>query len=331
MGPRRRLFSPRRSGSTAESANTFDLWGHTMAVAEKTLLEFLLDLLNNHDALAEFRDDPHAALREAGLGDVCVDDIKELLPVVLEKVDADKCAKYEDDCDDDDCWDSEPRHDDGHEHHHHKPIDCDDEGRPAPHCSPTDQVVAHLNYVTNNYSYDSHDTYNTTNNITKIWAGDDADIRVDNTTTNVGDGGTFVGGDNNAPITHGDGNVVGDENQVAGQGANAAFGEGSVFDTGNVNAGDHGGINFGAGVNTVTDASTDNSQHDSNNTDNSDQDNSVDNSQHDSNNVDNSDQDNSTNTDSSIHDNKLLSDNDLSHTDDASHGGEITHSSLLPL
>ena len=299
-----------------------------MAVAEKTLLEFLLDLLNDKDALAEFRDDPHAALRGAGLGDCTVDDIKELLPVVLEKVDAEKCARYEDDCDDDKCYDSEPRHDDHHEHHH-KPVDCDDEGRPAPHCSPADQVVAHLNYVTNNYSYDSHDTYNTTNNITKIWAGDDADIRVDNTTTNVGEHGSFIGGDNNAPVVTGDGSFVGDGNQVAGQNAHAAFGEGSVYDGVNANGGDHGSVIFGSGTAAVTDASVDNS----------DQDNSVhtDASTNDSGNtnIDNSDQDNHTeaNTDSSIHDNetKLASDNhvgDNIHADDSS---VSTDHGLLPL
>ena len=273
-----------------------------MAVAEKTLLEFLLDLLNDKEALADFRDDPHASLQAAGLGDVCVDDIKELLPVVLEKVDAEKCAQYEDDCDDDKCWDSEPKHDDDHEHHY-KPVDCDDEGRPAPHTSPTDQVVAHLNYVTNNYSYDSHDTYVENNNITKIWAGDDAEIDVTNNNVTAGSDGVAVGGDNNGEIVDGDGNVVGDDNQVSGQGSTTAFGSGSAVD-GDVDAGDHGGIVFGPGAVSTVDASTDNS----------DQDNSVDNSVNDSGNTttedsfnqDNSDQDNSTDNstdlDSSIND-----------------------------
>ncbi|MFC5061183.1 IniB N-terminal domain-containing protein [Actinomycetospora atypica] len=291
----------------------------TLDITEsKTLLEFLLDLLNDKDALADFRDNPHEALEHAGLGDCTVEDIKELLPVVLEKVDAEKCAQYEDDCDDDHCYDSEPKHED--DDHHCKPVDCDDEGRPAAHCSPTDQVVAHLNYVTNNYNFvdNSHHTYNETNNITKIWAGDDAEIHVDNTTTNVGEGGTYVGGDNNAPITHGDGNVVGDDNQVSGQGSTTAFGSGSAVD-GDVDAGDHGAIVFGNGAASTIDASTDNS-HQDNSVDNSHQDNSTDNSVDSS--TDNSHQDNHVDTDTSHSGNTNIEDSgntDASTTVDVHH------------
>jgi hypothetical protein len=314
----------------------------------KTLLEFLMDLLNNHDALAEFRDDPHAALQAAGLGNVCVDDIKELLPVVLEKVDAEKCAQYEDDCDDDKCWDAEPKHHDDHEHHH-KHIDCDDEGRPAPHCTEIDKVVTHLNYVTNNYSYDSHDTFVTNNNITKIWAGDNADINVDNHNTTAGAGGVAVGGDNNAPIVTGDHSFVGDGNQVSGDGSTTAFGAGNATSLDHVGTGQGGVISTGSGTvnnsnafgegNQVAGANgvnTDASTNDSGNTDNSHQDNSshVDTSH--SGNTDNSHQDNhnEANTDSSIHDNdlKLASDNHNGDNIDANHATVDTHdASLLPI
>lgn len=285
----------------------------TLDIAEsKTLLEFLLDLLNDKDALADFRDDPHTALRDAGLGDCTVDDIKELLPVVLEKVDAEKCARYEDDCDDDKCWDAEPKHDDHHEHHH-KPVDCDDEGRPAPHCSPTDQVVAHLNYVTNNYSYDSHDTFVENNNITKIWAGDDAEIDVTNNNVTAGSDGVAVGGDNNGEIVDGDGNVVGDDNQVSGQGSTTAFGSGPAV-SGDVDGGDHGAINFGTGLASTVDTSTE----DSYNTSDDDEittidksDNSIDNSHQDNSSDD--DTDSSVNTDASIEDsgNIIVEDNNV--------------------
>ncbi|WP_026204410.1 IniB N-terminal domain-containing protein [Actinomycetospora chiangmaiensis] len=246
----------------------------------KTLLEFLMDLLNNHDALAEFRDDPHAALQAAGLGNVCVDDIKELLPVVLEKVDAQKCAQYEDDCDDDKCWDSEPKHHDDHEHHC-KPIDCDDEGRPAPHCSEIDKVVTHLNYVTNNYSYDSHDTIYNTTNVTKIWAGDGSDVNVTNETNNIGSHGVQVQGDSNAPIVTGDHSFVGDGNQMSGDGSTTAFGAGNATSLDHVGTGQNGVISTGSGTvnnsgafghgNQVAGANgvntnTDSSNHDSGNT-----------------------------------------------------------------
>ena len=298
-----------------------------MAVAEKTLLEFLLDLLNDKDAIAEFRDDPHAALQSAGLGDVSVADIKELLPVVLEKVDAEKCARYEDDCDDDKCWEEKPRHDDDRESHA-KPIECDDEGRPAPHSSEIDKVVTHLNYVTNNYSYDSHDSFVTNNNLTKIWAGDGADIDVTNNNVTSGAGGVAVGGDNNAPVVTGDHSFVGDDNQVSGDGSTTSFGSGSATSLDHVGTGDGGAIAvngdatptnaFGEGNlvagpgGVVTDASsdtTDNSQG-SHNTD----DHSLTNSQNHT--TDNSETDNSVNTDAST--------TDSNNTDlDTSHSGNI--------
>ncbi|MCD2186553.1 IniB N-terminal domain-containing protein [Actinomycetospora soli] len=264
-------------------------------MAEKTLLEFLMDLLSNHEALADFRDNPEAALHAAGLGDVCVDDIKELLPVVLEKVDAEKCAQYEDDCDDDHCYDAEPKHHD--DDHHCKPIDCDDEGRPAAHCSPIEQSIAHLNYVTNNYNFvdNSHNTYNETNNITKIWAGDDADIHVDNTTTNVGEHGSFIGGDNNAPVVTGDHSFVGDGNQVSGDGSTTAFGAGNATSLDHVGTGDGGVISTGSGTVNNSNAFGDGNQVSGANGENTDSHN--DNSTH----TDNSDQDNSSHVDSSNH------------------------------
>ncbi|GLZ51410.1 IniB N-terminal domain-containing protein [Actinomycetospora sp. NBRC 106378] len=280
----------------------------------KTLLEFLMDLLNNHDALADFRDDPHAALQAAGLGNVCVDDIKELLPVVLEKVDAEKCAQYEDDCDDDKCWDAEPKHHDDHEHHH-KHIDCDDEGRPAPHCSEIDKVVTHLNYVTNNYSYDSHDTIYNTTNVTKIWAGDGSDVHVNNETNNIGSHGVQVQGDSNAPIVSGDHSFVGDGNQVSGDGSTTAFGAGNATSLDHVGTGQGGVISTGSGTvnnsnafghgNQVAGANgvnTDASNHDSgntslhtdsHNTDNSGSHNITDSQNHDSHDTDSSDSNNS--------------------------------------
>jgi hypothetical protein len=148
----------------------------------KTLLQFLLDLLHDKQALAEFRDHPHAALQDAGLHHVCVDDIKELLPVVLEKVDPAKCAQYEDDCDNDRCHDDAPRHHEPAHHGHHDPHHhghhhwapephCDDDNKHHHHeDSEIDKVVTHLNYVTNNYTFidNGHVTiFNTT--IVDVW------------------------------------------------------------------------------------------------------------------------------------------------------------------
>lgn len=333
---------PRTAPGPRPARPHFDKTGCTMsdnALTNKTLLEFLMDLLNDKDALAEFRDDPHAALQSAGLGDVSVDDIKELLPVCLEKVDVEKCARYEDDVDNDKCWDSEPKHDDDHERQY-KPVDCDDQGRPAPHTSEIDKVVTHLNYVTNNYSYDSHDTVYNTNNVTKIWAGDGSDVDVNNETNNIGSHGVQVQGDSNAPIVSGDHSFVGDGNQVSGDGSTTAFGAGNATSLDHVGTGQGGVISTGSGTvnnsnafgegNQVSGANginTDASTNDSGNTHTEDNSHGSHNSSVDTshsgnidNSVDNSDQDNSTHSDSS-HSGNVTTNEDHNALVDASHAG----------
>ena len=304
----------------------------------KTLLQFLLDLLHDKQAMADFQDDPKGELHAAGLDHVCVQDIQDLLPVVLEKEDPEKAARYEDDCDHDKCHDDGPKHH-GHDGHRDSDHDHDDDHRwQHDHDNEIDKVVTHLNYVVNNYSVDSHDTIYNTNNITKVWADHGAKVDVTNDTHNVGAGGVSIEGNNSAPITTGHGNVVGDGNQIADHGANAAFGAGSTA-LSNVGANDGGAINTGAGGsasgthtdahlnafgggtvqngtgNVATDDHTNNSVHDSNNTtDNShgshNTDNSVktDLSNHDSGNT-------QTDTDLSNHD----SGNTFSATDDSNH------------
>ena len=212
----------------------------------KTLLQFLLDLLHDKQAQADFKEDPQGALHDAGLDHVCVQDIQHLLPVVLEKVDPEKCAKYEDDCDNGHCHDDQAKHQDHDGHRDHGHDHHDDDHKWHDHDNEIDKVVTHLNYVVNNYSYDSHDTIYNTNNVTKIWADHGANVDVNNETHNVGAGGVDVEGNNSGPITTGHGNVVGDGNQIADHGANAAFGAGSTA-LSNVGANDGGAINTGAG------------------------------------------------------------------------------------
>jgi hypothetical protein len=206
----------------------------------KTLLQFLLDLLHDKTALADFREDPQGALHAAGLQNVCADDIRDLLPVVLEKVDPQKAAQYEDDCDHGRDHDHAPKHHDPHHdgghHWSHDPG----------HDSEIDKVVAHLNYVTNNYAFDSHDTIYNTNNVTKIWADHGAKVDVTNDTHNVGAGGVSIEGDNNAPVATGGHNVIGHDNQLSGDGSTTSFGSGSALS--HVGTGEGGAINTGTGT-----------------------------------------------------------------------------------
>ena len=194
----------------------------------KTLLQFLLDLLHDKQAMADFQDDPKGELHAAGLDHVCVQDIQDLLPVVLEKEDPEKAARYEDDCDHDKCHDDGPKHH-GHDGHRDSDHDHDDDHRwQHDHDNEIDKVVTHLNYVTNNYSFDSHDTIYNTNNVTKIWADHGAKVDVTNDTHNVGAGGVSIEGDNNAPVATGGHNIIGHDNQVSGDGSTTSFGNGAA-------------------------------------------------------------------------------------------------------
>jgi hypothetical protein len=210
----------------------------------KTLLQFLLDLLHDRQALADFREDPQGALHAAGLQNVCADDIRDLLPVVLEKVDPEKAARYEDDCDHGRDHDDAPKHH-GHDGHHRDHGPDHDDHKWHDHDNEIDKVVTHLNYVTNNYAFDSHDTIYNTNNVTKIWADHGAKVDVTNDTHNVGAGGVSVEGDNNAPVATGGHNQIGDGNEQSGDGSTTAFGAGSALS--HVGTGDGGAINTGTG------------------------------------------------------------------------------------
>jgi hypothetical protein len=306
----------------------------------KTLLQFLLDLLHDKQALADFRDDPQAALHAAGLQNVCADDIRDLLPVVLEKVDPQKAAQYEDDSDHGRDHDDAPKH---HGSHH----DSGHHGSHDPgHDSEIDKVVSHLNYVTNNYAFDSHDTVYNTDNITKIWADHGAKVDVTNDTHNVGAGGVSVEGDNNAPVATGGHNQIGHGNEQSGDGSTTSFGTGSALS--HVGTGDGGAIAvngpatgesehntsqaFGAGssVTSATHGNATATTADSNNhtatTTTTDTNSHNDNSQHDVGNTSQHDVGN-TDTDTSTHD----SNNTLSHDDnstDNSVDNSIDHSTV---
>ncbi len=98
--------------------------------------------------------------------------------------------------------------------------------------------------MTNNYSFDSHDTVFNTNNITKVWA-DHSTVDVNNETHNVAAGGVDVEGANNGTVATGGHNQIGDGNEQSGDGSTTAFGSGSALS--HVATGDGGAINTGTG------------------------------------------------------------------------------------
>ncbi|MCU1634709.1 MAG: hypothetical protein JWM61_3361, partial [Micrococcaceae bacterium] len=55
-----------------------------MTTLASDLLDFLMNLFNDADAANEFISDPEAALAQAGLSNVCMDDVDAVMPVVLD-------------------------------------------------------------------------------------------------------------------------------------------------------------------------------------------------------------------------------------------------------
>jgi hypothetical protein len=294
-----------------------------------SLIEFLMSLLRDPEALAAYQDDPNGYLASCGLDNISPADVHDSL-VLLE---------------DNQTADFSRDHNVGV--HVATPPPAP---HPAPGASEHDAAIQYLNnYITNNYVTD-----NSFNQQVNTGGGDfDQDVDINNATANgagsvavggdvtdspittgdgntIGDGnvrgdGNIIGDDNDGNLTgNGDGNVVGDDNQaVTGDHNTTAFGDGSATSIGGgVHVGDGGA--FGVGGSTVDVDNRDQSQHDSGNTDNSVHDSgNTDNSIHDSGNTETHvdiDDSGNTDTDNSIHD----SGNDNSHT-------EVEHSTVLDI
>ena len=160
-----------------------------MPVTEaRTLLQFLLDLLRDPNAQAAFAADPQGTLAAAGLDNMCFADVRDALPLVMDHAPAAVAARYDDDLragtastaavvsDPDHDWDRPAwTHHDDHDHGHHWTP-----GPVPPHHAPEiEKVVQHLNWVTNNYSFDSHDANFTTALDQHIIANGDVTTTVD--------------------------------------------------------------------------------------------------------------------------------------------------------
>ncbi|MET0932566.1 MAG: IniB N-terminal domain-containing protein, partial [Mycetocola sp.] len=136
------------------------------------LLEFLLSLLRDPAAAAEFRADPEAALESAGLSNVTSEDVDACMPVVLDYAPVIGDREYNaggnqtSGSTPDGGWhddDVDADHDHG-EHHH----DDDDHGH----------AVQQLMHVVNNYSY--NDTITDLSVNQNIWASGDVTQLFDN-------------------------------------------------------------------------------------------------------------------------------------------------------
>ena len=124
------------------------------------LIEFLLDLLRDEEAQAEFARDPQGMLARAGLENVSAQDVCDAQPVLADTAGVRPAPRRHDD------------DGDGPQHHHHRPRpdDDDDPVREIHHVVKThtvekDVVVKH-HYEPNVYNeYNNHFSY-TDNSIT---------------------------------------------------------------------------------------------------------------------------------------------------------------------
>jgi hypothetical protein len=196
-----------------------------------SLLDLLLNLFRDPEAMAAFKDDPNGYL--APCGDISPDDVHDALMLLNDNQDASFDREYN----------TGSNHSGGNHVHVPPP--------PAPekHEGESDHeaTVRYLNtYITNNY-VDDRDTIidNSVNQQIDTGGGDfDQDIDIDSTAA-TGDGAVAAGddiegsnivtGDDNQVgdgNISGDGNVVGDDNDVvSGDNNTSAFGDGDANNT----------------------------------------------------------------------------------------------------
>jgi hypothetical protein len=58
-----------------------------LATIADALIEFILSLLNDPAAAAEFEENPEKVLASKGLSDVCVDDVRAVAPIIIDRPD----------------------------------------------------------------------------------------------------------------------------------------------------------------------------------------------------------------------------------------------------
>jgi hypothetical protein len=180
-------------------------------MAANNLIDLILRLLNDPEALAEFKANPDAVLASCGATDVSPADVHDAL--VLS--------------------------DDEHHHHPTPPPP------PQPHHGESEHAAAIRyisSYVTNNYVDDRDTNVDNSLNQQIDTGGGDLDQNIHNSSvTASGDGSVAAGGDiDGSTVTTGNGNQVGDNN---------IKGNGNIQGEGNdVVSGDHNTTAFGTGA-----------------------------------------------------------------------------------
>jgi hypothetical protein len=228
-----------------------------------SLLDFILNLLRNDDAKAAFVANPDKALAEAGLSEVCSEDVSDAMAYVAEYHPVTFVGNREYHLASDPGPGDSP-----HPISHHAPE--------PPHASPVHQ----LEYVTNNYAYntDSHNTVIDKSVNQNIWNEGTLNQRFDDHSVTATDHSVAAGGDINGTVTNGNHNLVGDGNEVGNTSHRDDHSTRDSFNGNNI--ADHGSVagtdNDGNATNphgsnvATTDSGLDASAKDSHNTTNTD-------------------------------------------------------------
>ncbi|MEV1293971.1 IniB N-terminal domain-containing protein [Pseudonocardia sp. NPDC049635] len=260
--------------------------------AEKSLIQFILDLLRDPKLLAEFKEDPQGLLASCGLSEVSAEDVRDAIVLAQDNDDVSFDRNYS-------------TGGNGGGGHSTPPP-------PVEHPKPGEDPITYLDkYVTNNhytYNIDDRDTI-VDNSINQNIDTGGGDFRQDIETNSVvasGDGAVAAGGDiEDSVITTGDDNIVGDGNDVvSGDDNTTAFGSGDATSVGDISADDGAAVAVGGdarGSNDTSDSFNETTTSTEVTTDISD-----------SFNVDSSQDNDLSATDNSTTENHLLSHNDLS-------------------
>ncbi|GAA1398935.1 hypothetical protein GCM10009613_53780 [Pseudonocardia kongjuensis] len=260
--------------------------------AEKSLIQFILDLLRDPKLLAEFKDDPQGLLASCGLSEVSAEDVHDAIVLSQDNDDVSFDRNYS----------TGANHGGGHS----------TPPPPVEHPKPGEDPIKYLDkYVTNNhytYNIDDRDTIvdNSINQNIDTGGGNFNQSIETNSVVASGDGAVAAGRDiEDSVITTGDDNIVGDGNDVVkGDDNTTAFGSGNATKVGDISADDGSAVAVGGSASGSNDTNGSFNETTTTNTTTTEFTDSF--------NVDASQDNDTTITDDSTTENHLLSHNDVS-------------------
>jgi hypothetical protein len=209
----------------------------------QSLLDFILNLMRDDSAKAAFVANPDRALAQAGLSNVCSEDVSDAMSYVSEyhpvTFTGDRAETHRD---------GGSRFDDSHGHRgDHRP-----DHRPEFHGDSHASAVQQLQYITTNYSYtDSHDTMIDKSVNQEIWNKGVLSQSFDDHSVTASDHSVAAGRDISGDVANGNGNVVGEANSVGNTVRSDDHSISGSFNSTNV--ADHGGIAGNGNDGNVTD------------------------------------------------------------------------------